>query len=344
MSIKVGIIGIGRMGITHFSIINSHPNVIVTAVADASGIMLGIIEKYISIKTYSDYTDLILISKPDAIIVCTPPNLHYAIIKKALEMNIHVFVEKPFTTNYHHSSSLANIAKGKNLINQVGYVNRFNDVFLKVRDFLNNGIIGTIIRFKSEMFSCTVTKSDEGSGWRSSRDSGGGAVYEMASHTIDLVCFLIGKPHKIIGSSLNSIYSKGVEDAISSTFLYANGITGTIYVNWSDSSYRKPTNKIEIFGTKGKILADQHSMKIFLNNANEQLNLNKGWNSLFITDIFTSVPFYVRGNEFTRQLLHFIDCIEGKSNRNNCTFDDGANTLDVIEKIFDDFETNGRIF
>ncbi len=60
-----------------------------------------------------------------------------------------------------------------------------------------------MIRFKSEMFSCTISKSDEGSGWRASRESGGGAVFEMASHAIDLVNFLIGKPDKVTGSSLN---------------------------------------------------------------------------------------------------------------------------------------------
>jgi predicted dehydrogenase len=55
----------------------------------------------------------------------------------------------------------------------VGYVNRFNDVFAKVKELLENGIIGNIIRFKSEMFSCTITKPDEGSGWRAVRESGG---------------------------------------------------------------------------------------------------------------------------------------------------------------------------
>ena len=185
--------------------------------------------------------------------------------------------------------------------------------------------------------------SKESSGWRSSRESGGGAIFEMASHAIDLVNFLIGKPDKVSGSSLNQIYSKNVEDAMSSTFLYKNGASGTIYVNWSDMSYRKPTNKIEIFGDGGRILADQHSLKIFLNKPNKEFNFRQGWNTLYITNLFEPVPFYVRGNEFTRQLYHFVDCIQDKGKMNKCTFKDGANVLEVIENIFNDYEQNNKL-
>jgi scyllo-inositol 2-dehydrogenase (NADP+) len=341
--IKIGIIGVGRMGITHYSIIHSHPQVNVVAVADSSALILTMMSKYLSVKTFKDWNELFNEAKPDAILICTPPNLHYQIIQKAAEKGIHVFVEKPFTTKLNEASELAQVYIKNRLVNQVGYVNRFNDIFGKVKEFIDNGVIGKIIRFKSEMFSCTISKSGESSGWRASSESGGGAVFEMASHAIDLVNFLLGKPDKVTGSSLNRIYSKNVEDAVSSTFLYNNGMSGTIYINWSDTSYRKPTNKIEIFGDGGKILADQHSLKIFLNKPNEKYKLQEGWNTLYITDVFKPVPFYVRGNEFTRQLWHFVDCILVKEKTNNCTFADGVNTLEVIEDIFNDYELNGKI-
>ncbi len=133
-----------------------------------------------------------------------------------------------------------------------------------IKDYIQNEVIGDIVRFKSEMYSRTITKPGDGNTWRDSREQGGGAVFEVASHSIDLVNYIVGKPDKVTGSSLTQIYSKNVEDAVNATFLYKNGISGTLNVNWSDESYRKPTNKIEIFGSKGKILADQHGFKIYL--------------------------------------------------------------------------------
>jgi len=341
--IKVAIIGMGRMGITHYSIINSHPDIEIESVADPSPLVLSMVKKYLTVKTFKDYYELFKQTNPDAILVCTPPNLHFAIIQKAAEKGIHVFAEKPFTTKYSEAWQLTQLYEGKKLINQVGYVNRFNDVFTKAREFLEANVIGKIIRFKSEMLSCTITKSGEGSGWRGSRENGGGAVFEMASHAIDLINFLIGKPDKVIGSSLNQIYSRNVEDTASTTMLYKDGISGTLYVNWSDPSYRKPTNRMEIFALGGRIMADQHSLKIFLNKPNEKYSLRQGWNTFYITDVFKPVPFYVRGNEFTSQLYHFVDCIQGKEQTNRSSFADGLKTLQVIEGIFRDYEQNGRI-
>ncbi len=340
--IKLAIIGFGRMGITHYSIINSKPDVEIESIVDTSPIVLTMMKKYLPIKTYKDYNELFELSSPDAILVCTPPNLHYDIIEKAAQKRIHVFAEKPFTTKYEDATRLNNLFDSLSLVNQVGYVNRFNDVFVKTKELLDKGVIGKVIRFKSEMFSCTITKSDNASGWRASRESGGGAIFEMASHAIDLVNYLIGKPNKVVGSSLNHIYSRAVEDAMSTTLLYENGTSGTIYINWSDPSYRKPTNKIEIFGDGGRILADQHSIKIFVNKTVPEHKLREGWNTLYITDIFKPVPFYVRGNEFTRQLYHFVDCIQDESIKNRCSFEDGKNVHEVINKIFSDYEKNGR--
>ena len=333
--LKVGIIGMGRMGITHYSIINAHPEVQIISVADTTSVIVSMLKKYLQgVDVYKDYKDLILKSKPDAILVCTPPNLHGEILELAAENNIHVFVEKPYTVNYKESVKLSELFKTKNLVNQVGYVNRFNDVFHFVKKLVNENVIGDIIRFKSEMFSATIIKKDEGSGWRSFRASGGGVIYEMASHSIDLINFFLGKPKKVIGTTANKIFSKNVEDIVSSTIIYENGASGTVYVNWSDTSYRKPTNKIELFGTNGKILADQHSLKIFLNNENKEYNYIKGWNTVYITDVFRSVPFYVRGNEFTRQLFDFVDLCLGKKTEQICSFQDGADTQFVINEMY----------
>jgi predicted dehydrogenase len=339
--LKIGIVGFGRMGITHLSILNSHPNVQIVAVVDTSDLILSILNKYLfGIKTYTNF--LIMFEKEvlDGIIICTPPSMHYNICIEAAKYNLHVFCEKPFTTKYNLGLELSILFDRLHLINQVGYVNRFNDVFIKTKQFIDDGLIGDILRFKSEMYSRTITKNDESKTWRDSRNNGGGAIFEMASHAIDLVNFLIGKPQKIVGTSLSFIYSKNVEDAVNSTFLYKNNISGTLNVNWSDESYRKPTNKIELFGRNGKILADQHSLKIFLKENNPKFNLKSGWNTLYITDLFNPVSFYVRGNEFTSQLYHFIDCILDNKKINKCNFKDGSNTLEIIEKMFNDYHEN----
>jgi predicted dehydrogenase len=177
---------------------------------------------------------------------------------------------------------------------------------------------------------------DSKSSWRGKRKTGGGCMYEFASHCIDLVIYLLGKPDKVMGSVMQRIYSSDAEDLVSSSFVYANGCSGIIMVNWSDETFRKPTNIVTIFGTKGKIVADKHTYKIYLKEPNHNRRFHKGWNTRYITDFAKSVRFYVRGNEFTRQLDYFVDCIEKGHMNNISSFAEAYKTDAVMEEIVND--------
>jgi predicted dehydrogenase len=132
--LKFAIIGIGRMGITHYSIINNHPGVDLVAVVDKSKLVLNILSKYVNnVNTYTDHSELFKKEKLDAVIICTPPVIHYKIALEALSRNLHLFIEKPCTLERIKAQELSQLSNKKGLVNQVGYVNRFNDCFIKVK-------------------------------------------------------------------------------------------------------------------------------------------------------------------------------------------------------------------
>ena len=204
--------------------------------------------------------------------------------------------------------------------------------FWKLKDNLDADLIGEIKRFKSEMLGATITR-DAKSSWRGKKNLGGGCMYEFVSHCVDLIVYLLGEPDIITGSVLQSVYSSDVEDVVSSTFLYDSGMSGTVLANWSDESFRKPTNRIEIFGKKGKIIADQYSYKVFLKEDFQDKGFVKGWNTRYITDLAKSVRFDVRGRVYTRQLDYFIDCIEQERTDNISSFAEAIKTDLIMEKI-----------
>lgn len=337
-ALKVGIIGAGRMGITHHCIVNSRPDVRVVATADPSMVVNKLLGKYARVSPYKDYKSMLAGDALDAVLVCTPPRANAEILRAVHAHRLHAFVEKPFTLSSAQGRELAQLFGGSGLVNQVGYVNRFNDVFVKVKAMIEDGLVGKLLRFRSEMYSATIVREQGEDGWRSTHENGGGAIYEMASHAIDLINYLFGRPDLVKGTSLTRVWSKSVEDIVSSTFLYRDGVSGQIYVNWSDPAYRKPTNKIEVFGDAGKIQADQHGMKVWLKEANARYGLQKGWNQLYITDLFSNVPFYLRGIEFTAQLYDFVDAIREGGRSTRCSFSDASDTLAVIDEMLADWQ------
>lgn len=340
--LKAGFIGFGRMGITHLSILNSHPSVKITAVCDQSTTMLNILKKYVDVEVYSDYRKMIEGTELDFVVISTPSDSHSEIINYAIEKDLHIFTEKPFAMTTADGLKSLEYLKGKPLINQVGYVNRFNEVFMEVKKLLDAETIGDVKNFSCEMYGATVLK-DTGSSWRAKRKTGGGCMYEFASHCIDLAVYLLGKPDKVVGSLTQSIYSSNVEDLVNSNFVYNRGCHGSIMVNWSDETYRKPTNIVTIFGTKGKIIADKHAYKIYLKEPDPNNGFNEGWNTRYITDFAKSVRFYVRGNEFTRQLDYFVDCIEQERTDNISSFEDALITDILMEEITNDAARSMRV-
>lgn len=333
--VRIGIVGMGRMGITHYSIINTHPQVEVVSVSDTSKLILDYLAKYIDgIKVYDDFEKQLNAGDIDGIIISTPSSLHYRICKLALEKGIHVFCEKPFTTSPEQAKELSREFQAKGLVNQVGFGNRCTEVFNKTKELLDSGMLGKIVYFKAGIFSSTITKPQTETSWRSKRENGGGATYEMGSHVIDLINYLVGVPDKIVGSSLAQIYSTTVEDVVTTTMLYNDGKVGHFNVNWSDHTYRKPMTKVEFFCENGKLFADSYGIKYFL--FNDYKDVEKGWHLLNNTDLYRNVPFYVRGTSYTAQLYKFADKILDKTVECPCTFDDGANAQDVIHRIFND--------
>ena len=334
--VRVGIIGFGRMGLTHYSIINTHPAVEMTAIADTSSMMLNMIKKYLpGVKMFEDYKNLLHSGLVDAVIICTPSVMHYDVCKMAADNGINVFCEKPFTTSPVQAKELAYLFESKGLVNQVGYVYRFDAVFGKVKEMLEQQLIGKVVHTNVQFLSSTISKMQPEKGWRSKRENGGGATYEMGSHVIDLMEFFFGKPQKIIGTLMNQVYSEAVEDISEAQIVYDGGMSANIHVNWSDYTYRKPMLKLDIHGTTGKIQADLYGYKVFLREANTNVGLPEGWTSVPMNMIPDPCPFYVRGTSFTKQLYEFADAILENRNSCGCPFREAVDTQDVIHTIFE---------
>jgi predicted dehydrogenase len=323
------------MGITHLALMSNDPLVEVAAIADNMALVNRVLSRNRpEIALYDDYMKMLQGEKLDLVLIASPPHLHAAMIDAALDAGLSVFVEKPFTIGAAEALRLADRSRAVRGTFQVGYVNRFNDIFLLAKRLLDQKLLGKLFSFRSDMFGRTVTHSSSGSGWRGNHATGGGCLYEFGSHALDLMVYLLGRPLGVQGSLLTSIYSESVEDIFRTTVLYPDGLAGTLNVNWSDLSYRKPANKIEVLGERGKLLADQHELKLFLNEAVDPYV--KGWNTVYITDCFTPVPFYVRGNEFTRQLCHFTERVLDPSLPNHSSFADAAITQELIDMVFAD--------
>ncbi len=262
--LRGGIVGFGRMGLTHFSILNTHPQVRVVAVCDASGFVLKNAGRHMGVETFKGFDRMLDTMDLDFVIVATPTAMHAKVAECAIDKKAHVFVEKPLTLHPEQSRRLLERARDRQVVHQVGYAMRFHDIFRRAKSLLDSGSLGRVVTFMVQMDG-PVVLHDARKSWRSRHAEGGGCLYDFASHSIDLVNWLIGPPDDVIGTVFTRIHSDGVEDAISSTLVYQDGTRGSLLVNWSDPAYRKPSCRFEALGTRGKLIADFYTCKVYFN-------------------------------------------------------------------------------
>lgn len=308
---RIGLIGIGKMGLSHLAIANQTPGIEVKAICDTSKQLMRAIEKNTKFVCYTDSEKMIKEVPLDGVMILVPNAYHFDLVKYCIEKGIHVFVEKPFTLSYKDSKYLVDLAKINNVKGQVGYVNRFNPVFQRVKKLLDQNVIGEVGNYVNRMTGGVILK-ESSKGWRNDYKKGGGCLFDYGPHCFDLSSYFFGTDVIVQSSVLKKVFSTAVDDMVYATLLHNNKILGFNYINWSDGSVRKATNNIEITGSKGKILASKQELSIFLTEANKELNLDKGWNQMYVTDENMDVPYYLRGEDFSRQLIEFSDLLNGK--------------------------------
>ena len=333
--LHAAIIGLGKMGISHASIINSHKSVEMAGVCDTSSILLEAFRRFSKVNVYDDYRKMIDREKPDFVVVASPTKFHYEMVRYALDRGIHTFCEKPFSLTLEEGEELVRVAGEKGVVNQVGFHNHFIGTFREMRRLLREEVLGELVHFTGEAYGPVVVR-EKGETWRSDPGEGGGCLFDYASHVINLVQEIIGRPVKASGSQLKKIYSKKVEDAVYSILTLESGITGVLSVNWSDETYRKMSTSIMVMGKRGKIICDATELKIFLKEKSKKENLEKGWTIKYITDLAIPADFYLRGEEYSAQIDHFVKCILQNKQTEVNSFAQALVTDQVIDIIVKD--------
>lgn len=312
--IKVAVVGLGKMGLSHHAMLNAHPDVDVVGVCDSSNYVLGVLKKYTGIATYTDFYSMLSEADLDAVVIATPSRSHAGMVRTALERDLHVFCEKPFTLGVSDAEGLTALSASRGLVTQVGYHNRFVGAFREVKALLDFGAIGDVTHVLGEAYGPVVLRSKGGT-WRSKKTEGGGCLYDYAAHVIDLINWYLGEPSGVGGTVLNKVFSREIDDEVFSTIYFPDAKTAQVSVNWSDESYRKMTTRVTIWGTSGRIYADRQECQAYLrDDVPLAPGYEPGWNVRYTTDLTESVWFYLRGEEYSAQLDAFVQRVkEGRT-------------------------------
>lgn len=201
---------------------------------------------------YGDATQLINDGEVDAVYIATPPGSHLELALAVGAAGKPAYVEKPVARNYPETSRMVHAFRQAHLPLFAAYYRRALPRFLKVKELLEGGKIGTLTSVGYRQSAPEHRTTTGGSlPWRFDAErSGGGLFVDVGSHTLDLLDFLVGPITGVRGHAVNRASHYAVEDVVVMSFLTENGAPGGALWNFAGGATE---DRLEITGTDGRI-------------------------------------------------------------------------------------------
>lgn len=208
--VKVGVVGIGSMGVHHARVYSELPNTELLGLVDVDESRGRLLSKDFGTEYFSDYRQLIE-QGVEAVNIAVPTSLHYPLAVDFIKHGIHVLVEKPITVDLIQAKSLVDLSKRNNCILQVGHLERFNPAVRKLRS-----VMGRPVFLESQRIS-----------YPTNRNLDVGIVWDLMIHDLDILINLVKSPVVEIHAMGVSVYSD-FEDVAQVNLLFKNGIAASL--------------------------------------------------------------------------------------------------------------------
>jgi predicted dehydrogenase len=303
-SLRVGIIGSGKMGLLHASLLKIMPGVQLAAVCEKSSLTRRLAKQVFgSVPVVKDVDKLSGLDL-DVVYITTPTPSHFGVAAQVYKRRLarNVFVEKPLTSSYDDSRELCELASVNGGVNMVGYLRRFMVTFMKTRELLSQGFIGEPLSFCMSAFSSDFNGVKENPQASIGR---GGVLNDLGCYAVDLALWFFGDL-QLTSAKVESLTGLGAEDAAHFTVQQdSGGLEGSVSVSWCVDGYRMPEVDLLVKGSKGAIEVNDDRVVLSLVNLKKTV-----WHRHNLND---QARYWLGAPEYYREDEYFINRVVANS-------------------------------
>ena len=208
-------------------------------------------EEYPGAKTWPTVEEAVQDSAVDVLYIALPVVMHADTAIAALRAGKHVLCEKPMAMNHAEAGRIVAEARASGRVFGVSYYRRLYPKLIRAKQLVAQGAIGQPVLVEA---NCHSWLPPEDRGWLCDPAmAGGGPLYDIASHRIDAMNFLFGKPGQATGMLSNTLHPIKVEDSASMLIRYEGGVHGYVDVRWNSRISR---DQFRIVGVEGDLNLD----------------------------------------------------------------------------------------
>ncbi len=256
---------------------------------------------------FFDYRDLF--GKVDAVSIVVPTMLHRDIAIHFIEEGINILIEKPVTTTLEEAKELMEMAARKNVVLQVGHIERFNSAVMELAKIVDNPIFIECCRMGPYV----------------NRNTDVGVVLDLMIHDIDIVMSIVKSNVVKISASGRSVFSRQ-EDIANAQLVFQNGCIANLTAS---RVTRKKIRRMEI---------TQVDSFISIDYLEQELAVYKKTSSP-LPQLLIEKPVMQKGEPLRLELEHFIRCVRN-GEKPLVGLEEGKNALEVALRILEEIQKN----
>lgn len=204
---------------------------------------------------FADHREMLRATQPDIVVITTPHPFHCALAIEALGAGFHVLVEKPVAVEASEADAMIEAARAANRVLAVNFQQRLRPEIRAARQLIASGRLGKILHIELVGVWNRTPAYYRSGGWRGTwSGEGGGILLNQAPHDLDLLCFLLGKPARVLALTRTLLHEIEVEDTVQGIVEWPDGVLGSLHFSTAEAGIPR---KLEISGTGGRLQIDE---------------------------------------------------------------------------------------
>jgi predicted dehydrogenase len=311
--VRVGVVGVGRMGQRHCRVLSNLRNTHFVGVYDAKKEIGESVAQQYSVINFDELDDLL--SQVDAISIASPTPNHYEQVKHSLDKGVHVLIEKPITQSIEEATELTEIAEASGLICMVGHIERFNPAYQELKNVLEDMTVLAVDVRRLSSFSGSNQDVD--------------VVLDLMIHDTDLVLNLIGfEPKKMDVYGLQ-VFSNGIDHAVAQFQV----VGGPLFTMTASRVTEHKVRSIDVTAREAYIECDLLNKSILAHRQTigEYLNHSQRGVKYRQESIVERIQVPINEPLFS-ELQHFVECVLNNQ-QPAIPARDGLNALRMVDHI-----------
>jgi len=321
--LRVAVVGVGHLGKEHARILAGLPDVELAGVVDVNGEQAQAVARQCGTTAYTAYWPLL--NLVDAAVIAVPTIYHHAIASDFLCRGIPLLVEKPLAASLVEADALLALARRYGVLLQVGHIERFNPAFEELRrrplqpKFIDGQRVGPFTGRSTDI----------------------GAVLDLMIHDLDLLLTLVQAPVLTVDAVGVSLLG-GHEDVVQARLTFGNGCVANLTASRVSP---RPTRRMSVWAPEGYAGIDFARRRLTLVQPTEPLRRQAlparglGRDELFGRHLQTLELDCNHGDQLTRELQHFVECVRTKATP-RVSGEDGRNAIALASRILERIRTH----